>query len=106
MVDRYGDKVGTLKEIYLDEDERPNWGSIATGLFGTRETLAPLTAAVLEGDALEVTHYGERVTVAADSPVSLEIPPAPMLPRPKQPPGREPARRYRPADGSHRNPGA
>ena len=39
---------------YLDEHERPHWGSIATGLFGTRETLAPLTEARLTGDDLQL----------------------------------------------------
>ena len=61
VIDRDGEKLGTLKEIYLDEHERPHWGSIATGLFGTRETLAPLTEAQLTGDQLQLPFAGDHV---------------------------------------------
>ena len=61
VIDRDGEKLGTLKEIYLDEHERPNWGSIATGLFGTRETIAPLTDAQLAGDELQLPFAGDQV---------------------------------------------
>ena len=61
VIDRDGETLGTLKEIYLDEQERPNWGSIATGLFGTRETLAPLQQAQLAGDELQLPFAGDQV---------------------------------------------
>ena len=61
VIDRDGEKVGTLKEIYLDEDERPHWGSIATGLFGTRETLAPLNQARPAGDDLQLPFAGDQI---------------------------------------------
>jgi len=61
VIDRDGEKVGTLKEIYLDEHERPNWGSIATGLFGTRETLAPLNQAQPAGDELQLPFAGDHI---------------------------------------------
>ena len=61
VIDRDGEKLGTLKEIYLDEHERPHWGSIATGLFGTRETLAPLTDARVTGDDLQLPYAGDQV---------------------------------------------
>jgi hypothetical protein len=64
VIDRDGDKVGTLKEIYLDEDERPHWGSIATGLFGTRETLAPLNQAQPAGDQLRLPFAGDQIKTA------------------------------------------
>lgn len=46
-----------------------------------------------EGPSLEITHHGDRVTIAPDEPVSRPIPPAPARPAPSQPPGRTPARR-------------
>ena len=51
------------------------------------------TYTVLEGDALEITHHGDRITLEPDEPLSLEVPPAPHRPEPTQPPGREPMRR-------------
>ena len=42
------------------------------------------------GKELEIEHWGEAVTLRAGEPVQLELPPAPTLTRPVQPPGREP----------------
>jgi alpha,alpha-trehalose phosphorylase len=49
------------------------------------------------GEALALTHFGEALTVRAGEPQVRSVPPAPHLPRPRQPPGREPRRRRRPA---------
>ena len=45
VVDRDGEKIGSLKELYLDQDERPAWGGVDTGLFGLRQTFVPLADA-------------------------------------------------------------
>jgi stress response protein YsnF len=45
VLDRDGDKIGSLKELYLDQDDRPAWGAVDTGLFGLRQTFVPLTDA-------------------------------------------------------------
>ena len=46
---------------------------------------------LLDGEALDVRHHGERVKLdGAGSSVSRPIPPAPSRPRPAQPAGREP----------------
>jgi alpha,alpha-trehalose phosphorylase len=47
---------------------------------------------LVEGKPIQIAHHGERI-VLASKPVRRGIPPAPSRPRPKQPPGREPARR-------------
>jgi alpha,alpha-trehalose phosphorylase len=44
-------------------------------------------------EPLTLSHHGEEVTLGAGAAKTLPIPPAPRLPRPVQPPGREPARR-------------
>jgi alpha,alpha-trehalose phosphorylase len=49
-----------------------------------------------EGEALEISHHGEPVTLELGEPVALDIPEANPGPRPSQPPGREPVQR-RPA---------
>src|SRR4051795_5369121 len=54
VVDRDGDKIGTFDELYLDEDDRPAWGAVTTGLFGMRQTFVPLSEAQAEGDVLRV----------------------------------------------------
>ena len=74
VVDRDGAKIGTLKEIYLDESERPHWGSVSTGLFGTRETLVPLTAIDAAEDDLRLPFDGEHVKAAphVDPDVQIE----------------------------------
>ena len=46
-----------------------------------------------EGDPLEITHHGDRITLEPDEPLTLKVPPAPHRPEPTQPPGREPMRR-------------
>jgi alpha,alpha-trehalose phosphorylase len=45
------------------------------------------------GDSLQIVHHGHAATVRPDKPLELEIPPAPEREAPKQPRGREPARR-------------
>jgi alpha,alpha-trehalose phosphorylase len=47
---------------------------------------------LLAGASMLITHHGEQVVVDHE-PVSLPIPPVQASPRPRQPPGREPARR-------------
>jgi len=48
---------------------------------------------LLNGEPLELGHYGEHCTVSADVPVEREIPQAPNLAPPHQPSGRAPAHR-------------
>jgi Domain of unknown function (DUF2382)/PRC-barrel domain len=54
VVDRDGDKIGTFDELYLDEDDRPEWAAVTTGLFGRRQTFVPLSEAQADGDVLRV----------------------------------------------------
>ena len=49
---------------------------------------------LLAGEVLEIGHHGDQVTVAEGEPLSLAIPPARPRKAPRQPPGREPARRH------------
>jgi hypothetical protein len=74
VVDRDGERIGTLREIYLDESERPSWGSVHTAMFGLRETLVPLTEAAPEDDVLRLPYTRDHVKDApnADPDVQLE----------------------------------
>lgn len=38
-----GDKIGNVGQVYLDDDSgQPAWVTVSTGMFGTRESFAPL----------------------------------------------------------------
>jgi alpha,alpha-trehalose phosphorylase len=45
-----------------------------------------------EDGVLDVSHWGERLQLTANAPISRPIPPAPRLPSPSQPAGRAPRR--------------
>jgi uncharacterized protein (TIGR02271 family) len=50
-----GDKIGSVGQVYLDDHSGdPEWVSVRTGLFGTKESFVPLNGATLTGDRLEV----------------------------------------------------
>ena len=51
------------------------------------------TYRLLEGDPLDFVHYGEKLSMSKDQPVSRPIPALPRRTPPKQPAGRAPARR-------------
>jgi uncharacterized protein (TIGR02271 family) len=55
LVDRDGDKIGTIEEIYLDtQSNQPEWALVNTGLFGTKSSFVPIRDATQEGDSLRV----------------------------------------------------
>lgn len=57
VVDETGEKIGGVGQIYLDDEtNRPNWATIKTGLFGTKETFIPLDGASMSGNDIEVPY--------------------------------------------------
>jgi alpha,alpha-trehalose phosphorylase len=58
-------------------------------------TVLPQSAiyALLEGAPVRLSHHGEPFVLSATQAVTRQIPPVPVRPRPKQPPGREPFHR-------------
>jgi uncharacterized protein (TIGR02271 family) len=50
-VDSAGDKIGKIGQIYLDDASgAPQWVTVSTGLFGTKESFAPIGGYRLDGD--------------------------------------------------------
>jgi uncharacterized protein (TIGR02271 family) len=50
-----GDKIGTIEEIYVDNDtDQPEWALVKTGLFGGKGTFVPLSQATPEEDGVRV----------------------------------------------------
>src|SRR3954454_12389551 len=55
VMDRSGDKIGKLDEIYLDQQTgRPEWALVNTGLFGSRSSFVPLSGASQANDKVIV----------------------------------------------------
>ena len=51
--DADGDKIGKVGQVYLDEGTgKPEWVTVSTGMFGTRESFAPLYSASVRDDQL------------------------------------------------------
>ncbi|MET9295249.1 PRC and DUF2382 domain-containing protein [Streptomyces sp. NPDC003077] len=65
VVDAEGTKVGSVQQIYRDDTTNaPEWVTVRTGLFGSKETFVPLTGARRVGDELHVPHAKKRVNDA------------------------------------------
>ncbi|MGY1702556.1 PRC and DUF2382 domain-containing protein [Geodermatophilus sp. SYSU D00766] len=55
VYDDTGDKIGSVSEVYLDDETgQPEWATVRTGLFGTKESFIPLRDADLTNDGLRV----------------------------------------------------
>src|SRR6478672_12323997 len=62
VYDESGDKIGSAAEVYLDDETgRPEWVTVRTGLFGTKEAFVPIRDADLTTDGLRVPISKERV---------------------------------------------
>jgi len=62
MVDRDGDRIGTIDAIYIDDQTgEPEWALVNTGLFGTRSTFVPISQASASGDQVQVPYEKQRV---------------------------------------------
>ena len=77
LIDRDGDKVGKIDEIYLDEQTgQPEWLAVNTGLFGSNVSFVPLAQATTEGDAVRVPYEKSQVkdapNASADGQLSQE----------------------------------
>jgi len=55
VLDRDGERIGTLGDVYLDRrTDLPAWAGVSTGLFGVRESLIPLEGMEEAGEDLQV----------------------------------------------------
>lgn len=64
-VDREGNKIGKVGQIYLDEaTDQPEWVTLSTGLFGNRESFAPLYRYEVRNDQLVLAVPRQRVQEA------------------------------------------
>ncbi|MDT0277599.1 PRC and DUF2382 domain-containing protein [Blastococcus goldschmidtiae] len=55
-------KLGTVGEVYLDDETgRPEWATVRTGMFGTKESFVPLADADLSGSDLRLPYDKDKV---------------------------------------------
>jgi uncharacterized protein (TIGR02271 family) len=62
VYDESGDKIGSAAEVYLDDETgQPEWVTVRTGLFGTKESFVPIRNADLTDNGVRVPVSKERV---------------------------------------------
>ncbi|HKG35728.1 MAG TPA: PRC and DUF2382 domain-containing protein [Solirubrobacterales bacterium] len=62
VLDRDGEKIGKLEEVYLDEQTgRPEWALVNTGMFGTKSNFVPLSGAAPAGGEVRVSFEKDQV---------------------------------------------
>jgi uncharacterized protein (TIGR02271 family) len=72
-----GEKIGSVGHVYLgDESGAPEWVTVKTGLFGTKETFVPLEPATLDGDRVEVPFGKDQVKDAPRIDADRDLSPA------------------------------
>jgi uncharacterized protein (TIGR02271 family) len=77
LVDRDGDKIGKIEDVYLDRSSgEPEWVAVKTGLFGSNLSFVPIRDASTDGDDVRVSHEKDLVkdapNVEADGELSPE----------------------------------
>ncbi len=73
VVDRDGEKAGTLGALYLDDADRPAYGGVQTGLFRRRESLVPLDGARVLDDDVQVPYSLEQISSAPNVDVDVTL---------------------------------
>ena len=67
LVDRYGDKIGKLEDVYVDvETDEPIFGTVKEGLIGRHLTFVPLGGITIGPDNLQVPVSSKQVKDAPE----------------------------------------
>jgi len=62
VVDRNGDKIGKIDDIYADDETgEPEWLTVHTGMFGSHVSFVPLRGAQAQGDDLVIAYDKDQV---------------------------------------------
>lgn len=73
VVDRNGEKIGTVDEVFVDADtNQPEWIGLGTGIFGMSKKFVPIQELSLEGDAVKAPYDKEKVKNEPDIEVTDE----------------------------------
>jgi uncharacterized protein YrrD len=67
LVDRNGEKIGKLQDVYVDvETDEPQFGTVKEGFIGRHLTFVPLGGLQIGTDNLQVTATKDQVRSAPD----------------------------------------
>jgi uncharacterized protein (TIGR02271 family) len=62
VVDRSGNKIGKAGQVYLDDRTgQPVWVTVKTGMFGNKDSFAPLSGATTTGDDVALAVDKDKV---------------------------------------------
>jgi hypothetical protein len=62
LVDRDGERVGSIQEIYLDaRTDEPEWALVNTGLFGMKASFVPIRDAQVRGEGVHVPYEKAKI---------------------------------------------
>ncbi|PSL57986.1 uncharacterized protein (TIGR02271 family) [Saccharothrix carnea] len=71
VIDEHGERIGSVKQVWLDDqDGRPMWASVHTGLFGLKESFVPIQDATLGNGVITVPVDKQQVKDAPRIDVS------------------------------------
>jgi len=77
VYDSSNKKIGTAEHVYYDtETGQPEWLTVRTGLFGTKETFVPITPAEMRGDDVIVPFTKDQIKNAPniDTQIGEDLP--------------------------------
>ena len=61
-VDAEGNRIGKISQVYLDDETgEPLWVLVETGLFGTRQSLAPIHGSRFDGELVVLAVSKDQV---------------------------------------------
>jgi uncharacterized protein YrrD len=64
-IDSDGQRIGKVSKVYLDDQTgQPQWVLVETGLFGTRDSFAPIHGSRIDGERVVLAVSKEQVTDA------------------------------------------
>jgi uncharacterized protein (TIGR02271 family) len=76
LVDRDGDKIGKIQDVYLDRSSgEPEWIAVKTGLFGSNVSFVPVHDATPEGKDVRVGYEKHLVKDAPNADPDGELSP-------------------------------
>jgi hypothetical protein len=74
VLDRDGQKVGKLRDLFLDsQTDRPEWAGVSTGFLGRKLTLVPLANATEAEGAVRVAFTEQQIKDAPRMDPDMEL---------------------------------
>jgi uncharacterized protein (TIGR02271 family) len=63
VIDPRGEKVGTVMDVYIDDDTgQPEWLTVTTGMFGTKTSFVPIEGCGIDGNGDVMVHH-DKATI-------------------------------------------